>query len=72
MRCQHAGNLGLFLRRQFAGVAALAACIDPSIDECSTERLGLLFGFWPDIVAFNDGTQTMRGGNGFQSRRPAP
>ena len=64
---QDGGDLGLFFRRQLAGVAALAARVDAGLDKSRAERQRLLLGFRSDVVAFGHRAQTMRGRERLQS-----
>ena len=60
-------NFGFFRCSQFAGIAALAPRIHASLDECGAERQSLLLGFRAHVVAFDDGTETVSGGDGLQT-----
>ena len=56
-------DLGFLRRGQFARVAALAARIDAGLDECGAQRSDLFRGLRANVIALDDGAQTMRGGN---------
>ena len=55
-------------RGQFARIAALAARIHAGLDECRAQRQRLLLGFRAHVIAFDDGAQTMGGGDRLQTR----
>ena len=60
-------DLGLFLGRQGAGVAALAGGVDAGVDEGGAQGQGLLFRRRTDVVALNDGAQALGGCDGFEA-----
>ena len=58
---QHRGNLGVLFGSQLARVAAFAACVDARIHESRSQRERLLGRRRTNVIAFDDGSQAMRG-----------
>ncbi len=65
-------DLGFLRSGKFAGIAALAAGIHAGLDECGAQRGNLFCGFRTNVIALDDGAETVRGGNSLEARDAKP